>query len=214
LLVGCNLLNMAKPNSDQASLKQPRGEKFVRTVLEIALLQLAEVGFERLSIPDIAVLAEVNKTSIYRRWPTKEELVHEALKVAMSHADESPNTGALRSDLIKLAQTIAVFIQSPVGKAIVRIMHSEGANSELRALAQKAYGESSGRGPFVVVKRAMERGEIKIGSDPSLMLFTIAGAVMHRVFVEQSEVTEALLEQVVDMVLFGAAAKPPPSGTS
>jgi AcrR family transcriptional regulator len=205
---------MAKTNSAQDSTKQPRGEKFVQAVLDITLLQLAEVGFERLSIPDIAVLGEVNKTSIYRRWPTKVELVNEALKVAMSHADEAPDTGALRGDLIELARTIAVFIQSPVGKAIVRIMHSEGANSELRAIAQKAYGESSGRGPFVVVKRAMERGEVKIGSDPSLMLFTIAGAVMHRVFVEQGEVSEALLEQVVDMVLFGAAVKPPPSATS
>jgi AcrR family transcriptional regulator len=205
---------MAKTNSAQDSTKQPRGEKFVQAVLDITLLQLAEVGFERLSIPDIAVLGEVNKTSIYRRWPTKVELVNEALKVAMSHADEAPDTGALRGDLIELARTIAVFIQSPVGKAIVRIIHSEGANSELRAIAQKAYGESSGRGPFVVVKRAMERGEVKIGSDPSLMLFTIAGAVMHRVFVEQGEVSEALLEQVVDMVLFGAAVKPPPSATS
>jgi AcrR family transcriptional regulator len=205
---------MAKPNSNQDSPKQPRGEKFVGTVLDTTLLQLAEVGFERLSIPDIALLADVNKTSIYRRWPTKVELVNEALKVAMSHADEAPDTGSLRGDLIELARTIAVFIQSPVGKAIVRIMHSEGANSELRVLAKTAYGESSGRGPFVVVKRAMERGEIKIGSDPSLMLFTIAGAVMHRVFVEQSEVSEVLLNQVVDMVLFGAAAKPTPSAIS
>jgi AcrR family transcriptional regulator len=199
---------MPKTISNQSATKRPRGERFTQKVLDITLTQLAQVGFERLSIPDIAALAEVNKTSVYRRWPTKVELVSEALKVAMSHADEAPDTGALRSDLIELARSLATFIQSPVGKAIVRIMHSEGANSELREIAQTAYGDSSGRGPWVVVKRALERGDIKSGSDPSLMLFTIAGAVMHRVFVEQGEVSEALIEQVVDMVMHGAAAIP------
>lgn len=186
---------------------QPRGEAFTRVVLEVALLQLAEVGFERLSIPEVAAIAGVNKTSIYRRWPSKGELLRDALGAAMSHADQPPDTGDLRSDLVWLASTVAAFTQSPVGTAVVRIFLAEGKNAELRALAQTAYGEAGGRGPWLVLARAAERGELRNSLDPSLVLFTIAGAILHRMFVEQREATEEFLEQVVDLVLLGAASE-------
>jgi AcrR family transcriptional regulator len=186
---------------------QPRGSAFVRAVLDVTLSLLAEVGFERLSIPEVAERAGVNKTSIYRRWPSKDDLVRDALAVAMNHADEPPNTGELRGDLIALARTVAAFTQSRVGTALIRIMLAEGGNPEVRALANTAYSKAGKQGPWIVLKRATERGELNGNVDPSLMLFTIAGAIMHRVFVEQQDAPESFLKQVVDLVLFGAAAK-------
>jgi AcrR family transcriptional regulator len=184
---------------------QARGDEFTNKVLDSTLTQLAQVGFERLSIPLIADVAAVNKTSIYRRWPTKADLVQDALAIPMSHANEAPDTGALRTDLIALAGTVAAFMQSRVGTALIRIMLAEGGNPEVRALANAAYSEAGKHGPWIVIQRAMQRGELSSQADPSLMLFSIAGAIMHRVFVEQREVTEEFLKQVVDLVLFGAA---------
>ena len=183
----------------------------MQVVLEVTLARLAEVGFERLSIPEVAALAGVNKTSIYRRWAGKPELVRDALGAAMTHADQPPDTGELRGDLLGLARTVASFAQSDVGTAVFRILLAEGANPEVRALAQAAYGEAGRRGPWVLLARAVERGELKAVPDPSLVLFTIAGAIVHRVFVEQRDATTAFLEGVVDLVLFGAAARPPTS---
>jgi AcrR family transcriptional regulator len=191
----------------KAPLPQPRGEAFVRGVLEVALAQLAEVGYERLSIPAIAELANVNKTSIYRRWPSKAELVRDTVASAMSHSNDAPDTGSLRGDLIALTRTVATFMQSPAGAAIVRIMLAEGSNPEMRALGDMAYREASGVGPWAVVKRAQTRGDFQSKIDPSLVLFTLAGAMLHRVFVEKRDAPEAFLEQVVDLVLEGAAAK-------
>jgi AcrR family transcriptional regulator len=187
---------------------QTRGEAFTHVVFEVALAQLARVGFDRLSIPDVAELAGVNKTSIYRRWPGKTELVRDALGAAMGHADQPPDTGELRGDLVGLARSVAAFTQSEVGTAVVRILLAEGSNPEVRALAQAAYGDAGRRGPWIVLARAMERGELKEVVDPSLLLFTIAGAIVHRVFIEQRATDEAFLEQVVDLVLFGAAVGP------
>jgi AcrR family transcriptional regulator len=204
---GSNLKTMATVNPRKLASAQPRGKAFVHAVLDATLLSLADVGFERLSIPEIADLAGVNKTSIYRRWPNKTELVQAALQTATGHADTAPNTGGLRGDLVELARTTAAFTQSRVGKAVVRILFSEGDNPQLRTLAQAAYGESGQHGPWVVLKRAMERGELSNSSDPSLMLFTIAGAIMHRVFVEQRDVPDEFIEQVIDMVLLGVAAR-------
>jgi AcrR family transcriptional regulator len=194
---------MAKLLPNETPLSQQRGDKFVRLVLEATLKRLANVGYERLSVPDIAESAAVNKTSIYRRWPSKVELVRDALGSAMTHANEPPDTGTLRGDLIELAKIVATFMQSPVGKSIIQVMLSEGANPELRTMARTAYGQSSSSGPWVVIKLAMERGEIKTGIDPSRALFTIAGAIMHRVLVEQDEATDAVLGQIIDVVLYG-----------
>jgi len=176
----------------------------VRAVLEAALAQLAEVGFERLSIPEVATLAGVNKTSIYRRWPGKDELVRDALAAAMRHVEEAPDTGDLRGDLLALARAVAEFAQSPVGTAIVRILLAEGGNPELRALATGAYGEVEQQVPRAMLRRAVERGELGEDVDPSLVLFTLAGAVVHRVFIERARATPAFLERVVDLLLHGA----------
>jgi AcrR family transcriptional regulator len=196
----------ADKTPDSTSI-QARGDAFVRTVLDATLTQLAEVGFERLSIPLIAELAGVNKTSIYRRWPEKVDLVRAALQTAMSHVEHAPDTGALRGDLVELARTAATFMQSPIGTVVVRIMMAEGANPEVRALATMTYAQVGKQGPGTVLKRAVERGELNGDSDPSLMLFTIAGAIMHRVFVERQPASDDFLERVVNLVLSGAAAQ-------
>jgi AcrR family transcriptional regulator len=186
---------------------QPRGEAFTRMVLDATLVQLAESGYERLSIPRIAELAGVNKTSVYRRWPDKPALVRDALAIAMNPAQEVPDTRTLRGDLIELARSLAVFMRSNVGTALIRIMLAEGANAEVRALATSAYAGAGKQAPWLVIQRALQRGELNLQVDPSLMLFTIAGAIMHRVFVEQSSATDTYIAQVVDMVLTGAGAK-------
>jgi AcrR family transcriptional regulator len=200
---------MSSPGERQATTPQLRGDAVVKAVLDATLTLLAEVGFARLSIPDVAVAANVNKTSIYRRWPTKAELVRDALGVAMSHADQAPDTGSLRGDLIALARTVGAFMQSPVGKAVVRIMLAEGGNPEVRALGSTAYQALGPQGPQVVVMRAIERGEWSRTTDPSLLLFTLAGAIMHRVLVEQREVPDKYIKQLVDLVLQGARHAPP-----
>jgi AcrR family transcriptional regulator len=195
----------AHPDKETAP-PQARGEAFTSAVLDAALTQLAEVGFERLSIPQVADMVGVNKTSIYRRWPSKADLVRDALAIPMSHAGDAPDTGALRTDLIALAGTVAAFTQSRVGTALIRIMLAEGGNPEVRALANAAYSEAGKNGPWIVIQRAMQRGELSANVDPSLMLFTIAGAIMHRVFVEQRDASDEFLMQIVDLVLYGAVA--------
>ncbi len=203
----CSLPTMSKVTVREATVPQPRGQAFARLVLDVALTQLAAQGYQRLSIPEVAAQAGVNKTSVYRRWPTKAELVRDALGAAMSHTENEPNTGTLRGDLIALAHNVAAFTQSPVGTAVVRILLAEGGNPEVRALGHAAHRQTDTLGPWLVLKRAIERGELSPSADPSLLLFTIAGAVVHRVFVEQGVVSNAYLEPLVDMLLAGVASK-------
>lgn len=184
----------------------------MQVVLEVTLARLAEVGFERLSIPEVAELAGANKTSVYRRWPSKAELVRDALRSAMSHADLPPDTGTLRGDLVGLAQSVATFMQTPQGTAVMRILMAQAGDLQLRQLSLEAYGDVGRHGPWMVLARAAQRGELRPDVDPALVLFTIAGAILHKVFVEQGSATSAFLDQVVDLVLQGAGVRPTAAG--
>jgi AcrR family transcriptional regulator len=187
-----------------AGQRKQRGEPVVRKVLAVTLEQLAVHGFERLSVPEVAALAGLNKTSVYRRWPTKGDLVRDALGTSMGHAREVPDTGDLRSDLLELARVAVGFVESPQGMGVLRTLFAEGANPEVRELAGAMLRQQDTEGPRRVFKRAIARGELPEDTDVRLLLTTIAGALMHRLFVEQQRVTEAFLQRLIDLVLLGA----------
>jgi AcrR family transcriptional regulator len=174
-------------------------------VLEITLQQLAQVGFERLSIPEVAALAGVNKTSVYRRWPTKSELVRAAISLSMDdHVRDIPDTGSLRGDLMALVENVAAFITSPRGLGVLRTVFVDGDNPEVRALSALMWQEAGGDMPRLVIERAVHRGELPADADFQMLLFTLAGAILHRVFVERAEADEAFAGRLVDLVLHGA----------
>lgn len=187
--------------------RRRRGEAVVHRVLDVTLQQLALVGLERLSIPELAELVGVNKTSIYRRWPTKTELVRAALEHSMEHVREVPDTGALATDLVALIQIVGGFITSARGMGVVRTVFVDGDTVEMRILAASMWQRAGGDVPRVMIERAVCRGELPATADVELLLFTIAGAILHRVFVERREVDDDFATRLVKLVLYGAASR-------
>lgn len=190
-----------------AGRSRRRGEPVVRRVLEVTLEQLAARGYAELSIPEIAAAAGLNKTSVYRRWPTKAELVQEALRVSLGHAEPPPDSGDLRQDMLAMAKTAVGFARSPLGLGVLRTLLAEGANPELRAIADAMIQARDGSGPRCVLERAIERGELPAGTDVRLILSVIAGTVVHRLLVEQGRLTGAELQRLVDLVLYGVVGR-------
>lgn len=190
-----------------ASGIQRRGQAVVRRVLDVTLQQLAVLGFERLSIPEIAELSGVNRTSIYRRWPTKEELVRAALAHSMEHVRDIPDTGALRTDLVAMVKIVGQFITSARGMGVVRTVFVDGDRLETRDVAGSVWQEMGDDLPRLVVERAVRRGELAENADFELLLFTLAGAILHRVFVERRKVNNDFAVRLVNLVLDGAARR-------
>ncbi len=181
-----------------------RGESVVQKVLDLALQQLALVGYERLSIPEVAELAGLNKTSIYRRWPTKAELVRAALEHSMAHVRDVADTGALRTDLISLIKVVGGFVTSARGMGVVRTVFVDGDSPEVREMAGSMWQRAGGDMPRIVIERAVQRGELPPEADVGLLLFALAGSILHRVFVERAEVDESFASRLVNLVLYGA----------
>jgi AcrR family transcriptional regulator len=187
--------------------KQPRGDLVVRRVFEVTIAELARVGLGQLSVPEIARLAGVNKTSIYRRWPTKDALVTAALDASMEHARDVPDTGSFRGDLSALLARVVEFVRSPRGGALLRTVFLDGDDGSLRAVAATAWADAAGTSPMELVARAIARGELAPTTDVELLLFTAAGAVLHRVFVERAPADAAWVERLLDLLLGGVRAR-------
>jgi AcrR family transcriptional regulator len=182
-----------------------RSERVVREVLQAALAVLAEVGFSALRVEDVAARAGVNKTTIYRRWASKGELVSAALRCRSLGEEEVPDTGELRADLVELLLRHVAGFSTPEGRAIARMMIAEMDQPEVAALTRELRAERL-RVWSEVVERGIARGEIPAGSDVRLVVEMIVGTVFTKLRVREP-VDEPYLAKVVDLVLAGANAR-------
>src|SRR5882672_8326758 len=95
-----------------------RSARVVAEVLSATLELFAEHGYAGLSVEAVALHAGVNKTTIYRRWPTKVDLLGAALFSLRDEEPEPPNTGSLREDLFTVLQRFVARIETPRHRAI------------------------------------------------------------------------------------------------
>lgn len=85
---------------------------------------LGEVGYAALRIEDVAVRSGVNKTTIYRRWPTRAELVAATMRKLKVPADR-PRAERLRDEVLDYTREIFAFHASPEGRGMVRVIQLE-----------------------------------------------------------------------------------------
>jgi AcrR family transcriptional regulator len=178
---------------------QRRGAPVVDRVLEVTLEELARHGYHRLSVPEVAERAGLNKTSVYRRWPTKEALVAAALEGAMGHDAPLPDTGALKSDMLALVRRAVAWADSDIGRGVMKTLLADGAQPEVRVLVEGLLRRRAS-GPAVLFQRARERGELPPDADVPMALAVIAGAISHRLFVESRRATPAWVGRLVTLV--------------
>lgn len=183
---------------------RPRGAAVTDAVLERTLEELATAGLAQLSVDRIARAAEVNKTSVYRRWPTREALVAAALERVLGDLTlAQTDTGSLRGDLVGLGASVAALLERPTGRALARAVFAELEAPSIAALARREL-EASASGPtLAMIARATARGEWREDADPMALMAMLVGAILHRVLFERQEPSRAWLDKVVDIALRG-----------
>ncbi len=189
---------------------QDRGMAFVQKVFEAVLAALAEHGFEQVTIPEVAARAGVNKTSIYRRWPGKGELVRDALIAMIDVSAPPPPQGVLRDDLVAAGAALAAFLHTPIGQLAVRLMLATQVDPALQAVAATLAPLQGKLVPITLLEQAKARGEVAADVDAELVLFSFAGTILHRVLVERRPADAVWLHRVVSLMLRGIAAADPP----
>lgn len=183
---------------------RPRGDVVVDAVLAATLDELAAVGLEGLSINRIAQRASLNKTSIYRRWPTREALVAAALeRILDTVGAHVSDTGSLRSDLITVLTPVIQLLDQPTGRALLRAAFATGTATHVGALAARAFENQAASPIHAMIERAEARGEWRHGVSGPQLLSMLVGAAIHRAMLEHATLSAVWLESLVDLVLFG-----------
>jgi len=169
--------------------------------MRAALDELARVGYARLRVDEVAIRADVNKTSVYRRWPTKAALATAAIR-AIGWGEAMPDTGHVRSDLVEMMRHALAIASTPDGRAIFRLLTTEGADPEVDAIMRDLKADLCARRAELVT-RASSRGELPIGTDARLVVEAIVTPLMTRVFRDGEDVDDATVQRLVDIVLTG-----------
>jgi AcrR family transcriptional regulator len=148
----------------------------VEKVREATMAELARVGFPALTIEGVAKAANVNRTTIYRRWPSKGALLLAVLEPGLERFDHDPDTGSLHGDLLALLLMIGETAARPEGQAVHRAVGS--TSDELKELVDTVNDRalSAFRRAF---DRARARGEVRPTDDTEMIAhLAFFGAVL------------------------------------
>lgn len=182
-----------------------RSARVVDEVLRVTLEELGRVGYAALRVEDIARQSGVNKTTIYRRWSTKSELVDAAFR-SVKRVQELPDTGSLREDLIATARDMISMCASPERMGIIRMLHAEQQNPEVMAIRGKLRDESRAR-RYLIIERAIARGELAPTVNGALVLEAIFSPLAARLITAPEPTDDVWVRSLVDLVLAGARAQ-------
>jgi AcrR family transcriptional regulator len=173
----------------------------VDAVLLAAVEELARTGFSGLSMEAVADRAKVNKTTVYRRWPTRNALVRAAIVESTQRVFEHTDTGTIRGDLIEMLHGVRGTLDSPLGRGVaVALMADDPRIRQLARLTRKEGANAS----FAVLERGVSRGELPTSINRQLILDLLFGPLEQKLVIEGESVDDAWCETLVDFVLAGA----------
>ena len=177
-------------------------------VIEATLAELADGGYAAVTLEKVARRAGVAKTTLYRRWGTKEALVLEAMLARAGARISIPDTGSLRADLLEFAGTAATNAASPEVSAMARAVVAGVPHDSTLAAAAREFWANRLVLDAVIVERAMERGEVAASTDPRRAIEAVIGPIHLRLLLTGEPVDRDFLEGVVDTVIDGIAPRP------
>jgi AcrR family transcriptional regulator len=188
---------------------RPRDPEADRAILRATIELLSEEGYEGLSIESVAARAGVGKTTVYRRWPSKEPLVVDAIKHVKAPADPVPpgDDESTRDALVRSLRTFTKTVgHSGTGRMMAGLVAEMSRNPDL-ARAVRAGILEQRRGLLrSILRRGIERGEIRPDADIEVVADMLGGAIVTRVLLTGAPVSPHLVRTSVDVALGGIAA--------
>ncbi len=182
------------------------GPRKASEIFDATLDLLAEKGYEGLTVEGVAQRSGVNKTTIYRWWPSKGALLGAALTGARRLDLELPDTGSLQGDLESLLRTVVTLLTTPPGSDIaVSALGAVTHSPELAGHVRDFFADRIDR-ERPVFDRAVARGELAADADPMLLVDLLAGAAWLRVVLRQLPAEKDFVPRAVSTVLNGASA--------
>ncbi|AQU66173.1 TetR/AcrR family transcriptional regulator [Streptomyces niveus] len=180
-----------------------RGPVLERAILDAALEQLSTVGWAGLTMEGVAAEAQTGKAAVYRRWPSKEDLVADALAAGLPPLVDAPDLGGIRDDLYELTRLVRQAMYSRPGFALRAVLHEcDGSASErFQALIMNGVIEPSANLFGEVVRRGIRRGDVRPDATGSMVFDVIPAVLMYRSKVCGSEWPDEEIARLIDDVM-------------
>ena len=179
----------------------------VRTsVLEATSELLMEMGYDQFSVDDVASRAGVHKTTVYRRWPSKAELIADAVRVHSAEHVPIPDTGSLLGDLQALAGSVIANISSDDGSRRSRAIIAAAAHSPDLTASMNSFWAERFAMSVPIIERAVQRGELPPDSDADLIIAALIGPIWVRFLLTGEPIDDDLAHRVAQLIAAGATA--------
>ncbi|MFF8292908.1 TetR/AcrR family transcriptional regulator [Streptomyces sp. NPDC016309] len=199
---------MATTPSPAAARPRPvslrrRGAVLERAILDAALDQLSTVGWNGLTMEGVAAGARTGKAAVYRRWPSKEDLVADALRAGLPTFDEAADLGGIRADLSAVCLRMRDAMYSKPGQALRAVIHECDTVTARRFQGLIVDGVIE---PFTrllqeVVRRGIERGDVRADATDRMVGDVVPALMMYRSKMCASEWTDADVAEMIDRVM-------------
>jgi len=181
------------------------------SVLQATLKELAETGYTALSLEGVARRAGVHKTSVYRRWGTRETLVLDAVLERAGSWVPIPDTGSVRQDLLALAREIIANNSTPEMEAVIRTFVAEAPRESALASGGREFWTARFAADRQIVQRGIDRGELPADTDLDLVIEALLGPLYLRLLITGQPLDMVFAQRVVDLVLTGLHAAEEPT---
>lgn len=185
---------------------RPRDSRIDSAVLRATVELIGETGYAELSVDAIARRAQTSKPAIYRRWPSKAHLVHEAV-FPLSDATELPDTGSLAGDVREMMRrTVAVLTTPAAIAALPGLVGEMAADQTLHTALLERFGDILARGLTERLHDAESRGEVRPGVTAADLAEALAGITVLALLTRGAALDEAWVERAATLILKGISA--------
>ncbi len=150
--------------------------KITRAASELLLLR----GFDKTTVDEVAARAGVGKATVYRRWPSKEDLAFAAMQSLYSDEFPEADTGSIEGDLTATYGSIIAFVNTDTGASFLRMSIMESIRDERIAALYRASTERREQVARRTFERAIERGEVRADINKDMAVQWLGGLLIMR----------------------------------
>ncbi|MFI0367322.1 TetR/AcrR family transcriptional regulator [Actinomadura sp. 1N219] len=186
---------------------RPREERVAPAVLDAVVALVAERGVAQVTMDAVAQRAGVSKPAIYRRWPTKQDLIIAAAESRVGPLTV-PDLGDFRAELRLVLESRARAYRAP---GVDRLLAGVIGSAAEAGAARSAYAEYTFRVMAEtrhILERGIARGDVRPDADVSAMATMVAAPLIFRLVGEMEAPDERLVDALVELLGRAVAVRP------
>jgi len=185
---------------------RPRDPETDDRITSAAAELLLQRGFDRTTVDDVATRAGVGKATVYRRWPSKEDLAVAAMETLYSAEMPEPDTGDIRSDLAASYRSVLAFVNTPEGEAFLRTSIAESVRDDRIASLHRESTERREAASRETFERAIARGQVRPDIDVDSAVQWLGGLLATRAITHRPMPAIEDADTLVEFTLRGVGA--------